>query len=897
MPRISWFLRLPMFGLAGLLFGQLPKPSPEELQRAQSLAALPADRAPAEISRMDAAHIPPGVVWALCTMSASEPGPAERERLARLAIELAARGGLTEPEGQAHFALADAMISEGDYLDAVENYGAAIQKFQQAASTASRICGAYGNRSVARSHLGDLQGALEDAQQALDLARQAGDSVRMARVYNALGNIYKDMGDYRRSLEVFEKALTIAREKGEKLGEAFILNNIGTVYIEQGDYPLAADYQLRSLKIKESLGKKNEAISTLIDLGDSYEAMGRRTEARRRLDEALRRAREAGLTQRTAEALKIMARLEINSGRSGRGIADLEEARTLFQKAGQHLDEAGILADLAHAQYDLRHYEESLTAAAEAHDLARQARGAAVLEDATLAMGQAYHAMRKLPEARAALAESIAAVEEIRENVGGAESERESYLAGHTDAYRELLSIDMEQHRPMDAFRLAEQSKGRSLLDLMRGGRPAFDRVMSAAERQRELSLRGRLAALRAQRGADGDSAASTGGRASELDTRIEKVRVELAEFRSSLYAAHPELRAARADVPAIAVPDAAELLSDTNAALLEYAVTPRRTYLFVIVHGPRGPILRTHVLPVEDRTLFAEVARAREQLASRAPAFVDRARKLCAWLITPAAPELAGKTSWIIVPDGDLWRLPFQALQRTDGRFLEQDAAIAYAPSLSVMHALLALRRTGSSKPRSLMVFADPSGDVPEADREAQAIAALYGDAASRVWRGAAATRDMFRARAPDFDVLHLAAHGVFDDRNPMSSHIILAPPPKGSREDGWVEAGEVRSMQLKPSLVILSGCETARGHFENGEGAVGLSWAFLAAGAKATVASQWRVESASTATLMVAFHRALLEGAGGAEALRRAGLKLLATDRFHHPFYWAGFELLGVW
>lgn len=68
------------------------------------------------------------------------------------------------------------------------------------------------------------------------------------------------------------------------------------------------------------------------------------------------------------------------------------------------------------------------------------------------------------------------------------------------------------------------------------------------------------------------------------------------------------------------------------------------------------------------------------------------------------------------------------------------------------------------------------------------------------------------------------------------------------------------------------------------------------LAAGARAVVASQWRVESASTSTLMVAFHSGLLGGASKAEALRRAALSLLATEQFHHPFYWAGFVLLGA-
>jgi len=896
MPRFAWMTRWLLF-LAPVLYAQLPKPTPAEAEEAKQIAALPADRVEAAVSGLESARITPGLVQAFTKLGAAAQDPAEQERLARVAVAVAQRGGLGEAEGLAEFALASSLTVQADYYDAVDSWSRAIDKFQEAGSPPSRISGALLNRSIGRLHLGDLTGALEDCQHGLELDRLASDPVRVARALNGLGNIYRELGDFRRSLDAYQESLKLAREKNEKLGEAFVLNNISGMYLDQGDYAKGIEYGLRSLKIKESLGRTNDAISSLANLGDAYDHAGQHAEARRTLDKAVRTAREAGLKTRLAQALKVSARVELGDGHYENGMAQLREARAIFHDTGERLDEADMWADMARAQFARRQYTEAVDAARQARDLAREASGLVVLEGAALVLGQSYHALGKSGDARAALSESIRAVEEIRENVGGADAEREAYLAEHTDAYRELLALDMEEHQTESAFRLAEQAKGRVLLDLLRGGRPPLERVLTAGERQQETGLRGRLTVLRAQRAAAAEShEADSAARIHDLDQRIQKARLELSDFRSALYLAHPDLRGARGDVQPVSVSQAAQLLPGPSAALLEYVVMPRRSYLFVIVRGPAGPVLRAHVLPIGRQRLEAEVVRLRDQIASRDPGFGTIARKLHAWLLEPAARELAGKTAVIIVPDGELWRLPFQALETPTGHFLLEDMALSYAPSLSVMHALRSGRPAQPGHPRSLLVLADPSGDVPQADREAQAIMRLYGGSHSRMWQGPAATSEVFRRQANEFDILHVAAHGVFDDRNPMTSHIVLASPPDHPDDDGWVEAGEVRSMQLKAALVVLSGCETARGHFENGEGAVGLSWAFLAAGARSTVASQWRVESSSTSTIMVAFYEALRQGLGAAEALRQASLKLLATGQFHHPFYWAGFVLLGA-
>ena len=98
-----------------------------------------------------------------------------------------------------------------------------------------------------------------------------------------------------------------------------------------------------------------------------------------------------------------------------------------------------------------------------------------------------------------------------------------------------------------------------------------------------------------------------------------------------------------------------------------------------------------------------------------------------------------------------------------------------------------------------------------------------------------------------------------------------------------------------MHADLAVLSACETGRGRPGAGEGVIGLSWAFFVAGCPTTVVSQWKVESASTTELMLAFHRNLRSGRSKALALQAAALKLLRESRYRHPFYWAGFVVVG--
>ena len=132
------------------------------------------------------------------------------------------------------------------------------------------------------------------------------------------------------------------------------------------------------------------------------------------------------------------------------------------------------------------------------------------------------------------------------------------------------------------------------------------------------------------------------------------------------------------------------------------------------------------------------------------------------------------------------------------------------------------------------------------------------------------------------------------------MYSHVLLAPSPHAGGDDGELQAWEIARLRLGASLVVLSGCETARGRVAPGEGVIGLTWSLFVAGASTAVVSQWSVDSATTSTLMLSFHRRLTAGASAravspARALQQAAIPLLRSSQTRHPFYWAAFVVVG--
>jgi CHAT domain-containing protein len=369
-------------------------------------------------------------------------------------------------------------------------------------------------------------------------------------------------------------------------------------------------------------------------------------------------------------------------------------------------------------------------------------------------------------------------------------------------------------------------------------------------------------------------------------------------------------------------------LLRPDQAAVVYLLGVKQSLALVLRADGPPQPV---HLDLSRDsaRRLAAEIASAMESGAPRED-WQAPLRHAHRALIEALQPHLRGARELVLVPDLELYLLPFAALIDAEERFLIQDYAISQAYSLSL---LAQLETAASPAQEQLLAVADPASEgvavpvayralkgpdlapLPHARREVQAIASLFGDAAQQL-SGAAVTETAVAAAASDADVLHLAVHGYFDPVHSARSGLVLAAGgAEESGDDGLLTVAEVAAdWRLDAALVVLSACHTGRGELSAAEGLFGLTRAFQYAGARAVLSSLWAVPDRSTEVLMVEFHRQRQRGIGHAEALRLAQLQLLGRpaqgasrgvgglsepDRRNElaaPWHWAAFSLNGA-
>ncbi len=324
------------------------------------------------------------------------------------------------------------------------------------------------------------------------------------------------------------------------------------------------------------------------------------------------------------------------------------------------------------------------------------------------------------------------------------------------------------------------------------------------------------------------------------------------------------------------------------DTTVVSYVLADNECFAFVLKANEPPKVI---ALPASEAKLREQIGRYRESILTFSPTFKREARALYDSLLKAAEGEIANAKHLIIVPDGALWELPFQALITSSNKYLVEEREISYAPSLGVLTGLKS-PTTSKANRKNLVAFANStrkdSPALPEAEREANDIGKLY--APSAIFVKTAATERRVKTEAAQAKVLHLAVHGEIDQTDPFKSALLFT---EDSGNDGRLTVSEILQMNLPDSLVVLSSCDTSNGQVLSGEGLLSLSWAFLAAGGQSVVAAQWAVEEKATADLMLNFHR-LLNGnvTESANALRAAQLEALKRPApFNHPFYWSAF------
>lgn len=346
------------------------------------------------------------------------------------------------------------------------------------------------------------------------------------------------------------------------------------------------------------------------------------------------------------------------------------------------------------------------------------------------------------------------------------------------------------------------------------------------------------------------------------------------------------------------------------SAIVLEYVVTTPRSYCLAISQAG------ARIVPLPGKEEIEKLVTAYlKAVRERKPALTE-ARNLYNALLQPI-PEATRKEHLLVIRDGPLHLVPFDAFMAPSGHYVVETKTVGYAPSATSFYLLAQRAANRAMVPRPLLAvggvpyssgtanqFSLSRGyvggklaDLPSSKEEALAAATALEDPRNLVLTGERTTESAFkRAELDKYRTIHLAVHGVANKTYADRSALIVLKDPKAG-EDGILQASEVVQLQLDAELVVLSACETAVGTLQGQEGISALSGAFLLAGARRVVSTLWAIDDSASLSLMKRFYRHFPEHHSAASALRAAKHEILTElGRDAMPYYWAGFTFEGV-
>lgn len=809
--------------------------------------------------------------------------------------------------------LADVLYMQGDYTQALTFYKQSLERVNR--TEIGAIIAALNGAANSAYYSGNYDEALENYQRSVDIQKTQPDKLGLATALRGIGNVHRTRGDFGAALESYFQSLKISEQIKAPLGAT--LGSIGFVRALQGDYPQALDYYNKALNEFKTNSNRIELARVFTLIGNVHYRQGLYDSSLASYRQALTLREEMDDKSGQGDVLAGIGSTLLRQKNYSEALDNFHKALGLFKSVANQEKTAEVLTRVSEAFLLQNENAKALSAAESAVAIATQLDNRELLWFARMLSGKAHAKLEHGPQAYNAFTGAISTVESLREekSVGGA--------GGHNRALPYLSAIDylMSQHRPSEAFHYAERAKIQSLIDLLKNNNATTYKGLSLDQRREEQRLAGEIASLEIQLERETEQRAQSEARRRDLRDRLRKASAAYAAFRQKVFSANPGLKVGRGELTPLKLDEIGSLITDTSTALLEYTITENNTYLFVLTadktartpQGRRQTEINLKVYPLEVRhdELASRIRHFQQLLTSRADNFHEPARELYDLLVKPAEDQIALKTKLVIVPDGLLWRLPFEALQPAEDHYVVDDMQVSYAPSLSSLREMRKLRSPAGRRNSLLFAYGNPElsqnfrtrfelaytgiklESSSQQEEETRRIAATYS-ATNRLAVGPQASEEQLKSDLSRARIVHFAGPVILDDTSPMSSFMALSSTT--NQHDGFLQTREIMNLQSAAELVVASTAQQSAAL--NGDAAVGWSWSWFVAGTPATLVSRWKVDSPALSSLLTGFYSSIKPGrtpVSRSRALRQSLLTLRRSADHQHPYYWAGFAMIG--
>jgi CHAT domain-containing protein/tetratricopeptide (TPR) repeat protein len=833
----------------------------------------------------------------------------------------------------------------------------AIEYYQQSLAIQKQIGNRNGeatsinNLGGAYNSLGQYQKAIEYYQQSLAIQKQIGNRNGEATSINNLGGAYNSLGQYQKAIEYYQQSLAIQKQIGNRNGEATSINNLGLAYAYLGQYQKAIEYYQQSLAITKQIGDRNGEARSINNLGAAYRSLGQYQKAIEYYQQSLAIQKQIGDRNGEAASLNNLGGVYDRLGQYQKAIEYFQQSLAIKKQIGDRNGEAVSINNLGLAYYRLGQYQKAIEYFQQSLAIKKQI-GDRTGEGASLNnLAVTFGNLNQPALAIIFYKQAVNTYETIRQDIRGLPKElQNSYKETVAGSYRQLADLLLQQNRVLEAQRVLDLLKVQELDEFLRGVRgntntergienlPPEQQINQGYQKliDQAVAIGKELTELRSIKPKERTIAQDQ--RIAQLDTQETELVKAFTKFIDS-----DEVKTLLKKLEAIAFnqQDLLGRLSEFNAlqanlrnlqqeAVLLYPLILENRLELVLVTPYSPPIRRT--VNVTSKELNQTIVEFRSALQNSGSDATKPAQKLYDWLIKPIEKDLetANTKTIIYAPDGQLRYIPLAALH--DGkqwlveRYRVNNITAASLTDLNTKPqrelSVLAGAYTTSGKKHNFAIGDEQFNfaGLPYAEMEVSKLAETISETTQLRDEGFS-----FKATKPkmdDYAIVHFATHAAFLKGQPEKSFILFGNGDRISLTD--IKEGAFGALK-KVDLFVLSACETGvGGNFGTGAEILGFGYLMQTTGARAAIASLWKVNDSGTQALMNTFYATLANNAiTKAEALRQAQIALITgnyktvagsrgqmvaieqrirqglpndvANNLSHPYYWSSFILIG--
>ena len=822
------------------------------------------------------------------------------------AIAIAEKIGDRKIEAKSYEKLGGIFTSLGEYVKAKEHWEKALA-IGEKIGNGKIVATSYGNLGFMFLCLGEHVKAKEHCEKALAIAEKTGDREIEATIYGNLGGIFNNsFNEHVKAKEHHEKAITIAKEIGDRKTEAVNYQNLGRIFNNLGEYVKAKEHCEKALAIAEETRDRTIEATSYQGLGSIFNSLGEHVKAKEHCEKAIAIAKQIGDQKTEATSYDKLGGIFTSLGDYVKAKEHCKKAIEIAEKTGDRETEARSYRNLGNIFYSLGEYVKAKEHFEKALEIAEKIGVGRIEALCHGSLGFIFFSLGEYAKAKECLEKNLV----LKRKYGDSEDESICrLLLSHLMLKEGNISESKSNafvsfNKVEDIRRLQVHDKFKILyFEKMFNNYRKFSQLLCDADFPHEALYteefrRARaLKDLMAARYSVAENEIPVSPQTWDYIESIVKKECNCACLYISYYEQSINFWVVKADKPLIfqqiKVNDVFESVSRVADLLRREIVrevlclAPEqcedRSWLPSNAYWEQGcerPILEED--EVENQPPERTAARVYKMIIAPVADYLDE-------------PEI------IILPDRDLYKVPFAALEDESGKCLSESFRIRIVPSLTTLKLIQDSPADYHSQ-SGVLIVGDPDvgvvlykGDlqhVPRlsfANKEAEMIGKLFG---IQPLLGKQATKQAVLQNIHSVSLIHFACHG-----NAERGEILLAPPPltdrKPQEEDYLLTMENISKVQLRAKLVVLSCCHSAKGQI-SAEGVVGIARAFLGSGARSVLAALWAIDDEATEHFMTHFYENLVHGESASESLQQA-MKWMRENGFSKISQWAPFMLIG--